>query len=177
MAIDNLKYPIGHYERPESLSDELLESFIEVIATFPAQLRNETESLSDQQLDTPYRENGWTIRQVVNHCADSHMNCLTRFKLALTEDRPTIKPYNEAQWAELADSKTIEIEPALKMLEGIHLRWVTLLKSLTDEEFNKSFLHPEHEKEMKLSEVIGLYAWHCKHHLAHITSLKSRKKW
>ncbi|MFZ1321767.1 MAG: bacillithiol transferase BstA [Ignavibacteria bacterium] len=173
----NLRYPIGEFQKPEVITDKILNDYISVIENFPAKIRVETEHLTDSQLDTQYRPEGWTIRQVVNHCADSHMNSLMRFKLALTEVEPAIRPYFEDRWAELADSKSISIEPALKMLEGIHLRWTVLLKSLTKQQLNKNFIHPEHGKNFRLDENIGIYAWHCDHHLAHITSLKKKMKW
>ena len=177
MTLEELKFPIGKFEQPKEITPELVRNYIIDISTFPERLRKEVENLSDAQLDTPYRPEGWTIRQVVHHCADSHMNSLTRFKLALTEDKPTIKPYFEDRWAELDDSKKMPVEPALKMLEGLHERWTYLLNSLTDDLLERTFVHPEHGKELRLKENIGLYAWHCNHHLAHITSLKSRMGW
>lgn len=176
-SAEALKFPIGTFKKPTEITAALLQDFISLIAEFPAQLRQETARLSDAQLDTAYRDGGWTLRQVVNHCADSHMNSLIRFKLALTEEKPTIKPYFEDRWAELPDSKNMPIEPALQMLEGIHIRWVVLLKSLTEEQLKRSFIHPEHGKEICLDENIALYAWHCQHHLAHITGLKKARGW
>ena len=175
--MNRLRFPIGQFQKPDNLTKNLIDKFIDDIETFPERLRKEVENLSDVQLDTPYRPDGWTIRQVVNHCADSHMNSLTRFKLALTENKPTIKPYYEDKWAELADSKNMPIEPALKMLKGIHQRWTILLRSLKEDDLKKRFIHPEHGKEFQLDENIGLYAWHCNHHLAHITTLKDGKSW
>ncbi len=177
LAMEQLKFPIGKFEKPSVLTPELLAQYISDIEIFPSRIKKETEGLSDEQLDTVYRPDGWTIRQVVNHCADSHMNSLVRFKLALTEDKPIIKPYFEDRWAELTDSKNMPIEPALKMLEGIHQRWVVLLKSLTEEQLKRTFIHPEHGKEISINENIGIYAWHCKHHLAHITTLKKQNNW
>lgn len=177
MTVQQLRFPIGEYQKPEFLTKEIIQSYISDIENFPARLRKEVIHLTDEQLDTPYRPEGWTIRQVVNHCSDSHMNSLTRFKLALTEDKPTIKPYYEERWAELADSKTMPIEPALSMLDGIHIRWTVLLKSLTESEMKRGFIHPEHGREFRLDENIGVYAWHCNHHLAHITTLKKSKNW
>lgn len=177
VKLEDLKFPIGRYQKPESLTKEVIDKFISDIEFFPQRLRKEVEKLSDEQLDSQYRPEGWTIRQVVNHCADSHMNSLTRFKLALTEDKPIIKPYYEDRWAEHADSKTIPVEAALLMLEGLHKRWVVLLRSLSSEELKKGFIHPEHGREFRLDENIGVYAWHCNHHLAHITTLKKRKGW
>lgn len=175
--LNQLKFPIGKFEKPPVLTDLLRESFITDIETFPARLRKEVASLNDSQLDTPYRPDGWTIRQVVHHCADSHMNSIIRFKLALTEDKPTIKPYFEDRWAELADTKNLSIEPSLLLLEGLHTRWTKLLRSLSLEDLKRSFIHPEHGREIVLEENLGIYAWHCNHHLAHVTSLKKRMGW
>ena len=177
MNIEQLKYPIGKFKMPDTVTSETIEKFILVIESFPARLKTEVENLTDEQLDTPYRPEGWTIRQVVNHCADSHMNALIRFKLALTEDKPTITPYFEERWAELADSKTMPIESSLIILDGLHQRWIFLLKSLTEDDLKKSYLHPQNGREYRLEENMGLYAWHCNHHLAHITELKKRRNW
>jgi hypothetical protein len=177
MNLEKLKYPIGKYKKPDTLTTEILYNYITDIESFPERLRVEVENLTDEHLDTQYRPNGWTIRQVVNHCADSHMNGLARLKLALTEDKPTIKPYMETLWAELPDSKTIPIEPALHILDGLHKRWAVLLKSLSQDDLKRIYIHPEHGREFQLEESIGLYAWHCSHHLAHITELKKRMNW
>ena len=177
MTIEELKFPIGRFEKPIKITLEILHNYIIDISTFPNRIKEEVKNLKDEQLDTPYRKNGWTIRQVINHCADSHMNALIRFKLTLTEEKPTIKPYFEERWAELTDSKNIPIQPALKMLEGIHERWSVLLNNFTKEQLERTFIHPEREKEIRLDENIGVYAWHCNHHLAHITSLKLRMGW
>ncbi len=171
--LENLKYPIGKYSKPDSITPEMLSDYISVIETFPQQISHEVVSLSNEQLNNTYRPGGWSIRQLVHHCADSHLNAFTRFKLALTEDQPTIKPYMEALWAELADSKTL-IEPSLKMIEGTHQRWSVLLKSLSHEDFQKSFIHPEHGRVFLLEESLALYAWHCRHHLEHIRKAKAR---
>jgi hypothetical protein len=175
--LEILRFPIGRFKKPDIISKELIELWIGDIESFPARLKQEVVDLNEEQLNTPYREMGWTTRQVVHHCADSHMNSLTRFKLALTEEKPTIKPYWEERWAELADSKTMPIAPSLQMLEGIHARWTVLLNSFAEQDYSKSFVHPEHGKEFRLDEIIGVYAWHCNHHLAHITELKKRKNW
>ena len=175
--LEQLKYPIGRFKKPEAFTQDFLNNAISIIEDFPEKLRKETENLTEIQLDTPYRENGWTIRQVVHHCADSHINSIIRFKLALTEDKPTIRPYFEDRFAELIDSKNSPIEASLQMLEGTHKRWVALLKSLSEEDLQKTFIHPEHNREFSLLMNIAIYAWHCEHHLAHITSLKSRMGW
>ena len=177
MSTEELKYPIGIYSKPQEITQELLSEYILAISTFPKTLKNEVHNLTDVQLDTPYRPGGWTIRQVVHHCADSHMNSILRFKLALTEDNPTIKPYFEDRWAELADSKSMPVDAALKMINGIHARWTVLLTSLSELELSRTFFHPESNKQYRLDETIGVYAWHCKHHLAHITAAKKTNKW
>ncbi|RZJ66891.1 MAG: putative metal-dependent hydrolase [Flavobacterium sp.] len=174
--MEKLRYPIGKFEKPTGITSDLIEKAIAEIENFPLKLRLETQDLSDDQLDTPYRPEGWTVRQVVHHCADSHMNAITRFKLALTEDKPTIKPYEEALWAELADSK-LPISPALQMLDGIHGRLSVLLKSLSETDLRRTFIHPEHGREIPIEQLIFTYAWHGNHHLAHITSLKKRMRW
>jgi len=177
MTLEELKYPIGKFEKPTTITKEILSKWIDAISSFPTKLKKEVDHLTDAQLDTQYRPGGWTIRQVVHHCADSHMNSLTRLKLALTEDQPTIKPYYEERWAELADSKNMPVAPALKMLEGIHERWTVLLNQLTEEQNQREFIHPEHGKTFRIDENIGVYAWHCNHHLAHITEAKKRNNW
>ncbi len=169
-----LRYPIGQFDKPPVITTNILENWIETIGSFPELLSLEVALLSDEQLDTPYREGGWTIRQVVHHCADSHMNAFVRFKLALTEDNPVIKPYDEASWAELSDSKSLPVAPSLIILKGLHYRWHTLLKSLDEESLKRKYTHPEHGQEFALDEAIGMYAWHCNHHLAHVKSVTRR---
>ncbi|UJH90583.1 putative metal-dependent hydrolase [Antarcticibacterium sp. 1MA-6-2] len=166
------QYPIGKFEKPEVINRQSIEEWIEVIKTFPQRITNEVENLSHQQLDTPYREGGWTARQVVHHCADSHMNALCRIKLALTEDHPVIKPYREDKWAELADTKELPVDVSLLLLKGLHWRWAHLLSSLDEKELQRKYIHPAVGKETSIAEAIGMYAWHCKHHLAHISSLR-----
>ena len=175
-SIDDLRYPVGKFSFRGPLSDEQIKDCISTIENFPPKLSREVIHLTDEQLDTQYRDGGWTIRQVVNHVSDSHMNSIIRFKLAVTEDKPTIKPYRENLWAELADG-IMPIEPALKLIDGLHGRWVLLLRSLTRNQLNLTFFHPESKREMTLEMTLALYAWHCNHHLAHITELKKRKKW
>lgn len=174
--LELLKYPIGRFVAPAELSADQFKEYITAIAEFPVRLRKEIAGLSDEQLDTPYRPGGWSVRQVVHHCADSHMNGLTRFKLALTEERPIIKPYREDLFAELADSQILP-EVSLDLLTGIHSRWITLLKSMTPDNFKRTYVHPEYGKDFSLREATSLYAWHCDHHLAHITNLKKIKRW
>lgn len=168
---EKLKYPIGKYTKPDNITPEMLQDYISIIESFPQRTKQEVESLSEEQLNFTYRPEGWTIRQLVHHCADSHLNAFTRFKLALTEYKPTIKPYMEALWAELADSG-LPVEPSLKIIEGLHLRWAVLLKSMSPEDFQKSFMHPEHNRVFLLEESLALYAWHCRHHLEHIRGAK-----
>jgi hypothetical protein len=177
MNIEKLKFQIGKFEKPTIITKDLLNKWISEISTFPERLLKEVLNLTGEQLDTPYRPEGWTIRQVVHHCADSHMNSFICLKLTLTEEQPTIKPYYEERWAELTDTKNMSIKSSLKMIEGIHERWVVLLNSLTDRQLGREFIHPEHGKTFRVDENIGAYAWHCKHHLAHITEAKKRYHW
>jgi hypothetical protein len=172
MADNQLKYPIGLFVNPPVITDEFISEWISVIASFPQHIESETKYLNDQQLDTPYRHEGWTIRQVVHHCADSHMNSFIRIKLALTEENPTIKPYLEDRWAELTDSNNLPVSSSLKIIEGVHERWGALLKSLTNDQWKRTFIHPEHGKVFSIDAMTGFYAWHCQHHLAHICQAK-----
>ena len=171
------KYPLGRFSAPEKISDVDVDEYIQVIKHFPSRLKNLVEHWTDEQLDTQYRKGGWRIRQLINHLADSHMNSYIRFKLALTEENPTIKPYDEAAWANLQDSFNIEIKPALQILKGLHKRWVYELKSLTNKEFESTFFHPEQNRKITLRESLAFYAWHCNHHFAHIENLKKEKGW
>lgn len=171
--IENLKFPIGKFQKPEFISLELIQNWIKTIAVFPEKLKQETISLTEKECEKRYRPNGWTIKQIVHHCADSHMNSLVRFKLALTEDTPTIKPYFENLWAELSDSKNIPIDSSLKLLEGLHERWSNLLEGLDQKDLEKEFIHPESNEKISLKTNIGIYAWHCEHHLAHIKLAKA----
>ena len=150
---------------------------IDVIARTPDDLRRAVQRLSAEQLDTPYRPGGWTVRQVAHHVPDSHLNAYARFKLALTEDMPTIKPYDEARWAELADSRETPIETSLTLLESLHDRWVRLLRAMKPAEYARQINHPEWASPMSLDVVLALYAWHGPHHVAHVTSLRSRMGW
>jgi uncharacterized damage-inducible protein DinB len=168
---DDLRYPIGRCNPAATTRAQQ----IETIRQLPARLREAVHGLSDAQLDTPYREGGWTVRQVVHHVADSHANAYIRFKLALTETNPTVKAYNEAAWAALPDSR-LPIEPSLSLTEGIHTRLTTLLESLSETDFEKTFQHPE-RGPMTLSANVALYAWHSLHHTAHITHLRQRMGW
>ncbi len=166
--LEKLKFPIGKFQKPDSITDDDLKIWIDIIQHFPIKIIHLTAKLSVEELNWVYRPEGWSIKQVVHHCADSHMNSFIRFKLALTEDVPTIKPYQEAKWAELADSKSDNILPSIQIIEGVHSRWALLLKSFGEKELKKQFIHPANNKTSCLDEIIGLYAWHCNHHLAHI---------
>src|SRR5579871_1413576 len=170
------RFPIGkfHYDGPPNAEQK--QAFLDEIAQTPAKLRAAVKGLSETQLDTPYRDGGWTVRQVVHHVPDSHLNSYVRFKLALTEDEPTIKPYEEARWAELADTKATPIEVSLTLLDSLHDRWMRLLRSLTAEEWKRTFRHPE-MGPMTLEKTLALYAWHGRHHVAHITELRKRSSW
>jgi hypothetical protein len=172
----DLRYPIGKFRWEGETTDDQRRSFIEEIAAAPPRLRHAVNGLSDQQVNTPYRPGGWTVRQVVHHLADSHMNAYVRFKLALTEDNPTIKPYEEARWAELTDGRIAPLETSLTLLDSLHHRWAILLRSLTPTEWLRTFQHPE-LGSVTLEKNLALYAWHGKHHVAHITSLRERNGW
>lgn len=172
----DLRYPIGRFNHNINVTKEMRSELIKTIENLPSLLRKEVEHLSKEQLDTRYREGGWTIRQVVHHLPDSHLNSYVRFKLTLTEDNPSVKTYEEHLWAELKDTYETPIEVSLNLLDSLHQRWVILLKSLSDEQFKRTFKHPEWNN-MPLDKTLALYAWHCNHHLAHITELKKRMKW
>jgi hypothetical protein len=171
--LEKLRYPIGRFAIPDVIDKSLLNDWIKTIADFPARLKSEVGDLTDNMLEKRYRPDGWTIRQVVHHCADSHMNSFVRFKLALTEEDPIIKLYEEKLWAELPDAKKIPIESSVILLEGLHERWVILLKSLTAEQLERGFIHPVTKRLISLKINIGLYAWHCNHHLMHIVNAKN----
>ncbi|MEW6210126.1 MAG: YfiT family bacillithiol transferase [Acidobacteriota bacterium] len=173
---DDLRYPIGPFKMKDRITESEREQYIEEIAATPARLSAAVEGLSAEQLDTPYRPGGWTVRQVVHHVPDSHINSYCRFKLALTEDEPTIKLYDEARWAELQDSQETPIEVSLALLENLHRRWVTLLRSLKGEDFNRAFRHPELGL-VRLDQNVSLYAWHGPHHTAQIVALRNRMGW
>lgn len=172
----DLRYPIGPFKLESAPTDEQVQRAIQEISEAPAKLRAAVEGLSPEQLETPYRLGGWTVRQVVHHVPDSHLNSYCRFKLALTEDEPTIKAYHEDRWAELDDSRTAPIEVSLAMLESLHKRWVLLMKSLAPADFARTFRHPEIGL-VSLAKNVCLYAWHGRHHVAHIASLRERMGW
>jgi len=170
------RYPIGKPDLKPELSDAERRDAIESIAATPAALRAAVAGLTEEQLDTPYREGGWTVRQVVHHVPDSHLNAYTRFKLALTEDEPTIKPYAEDRWAELEDSRTTPIEVSLTLLETLHRRWDELLRSLGPDDFECALQHPDMGR-LTLDQMLCLYSWHGRHHVAHVTELRAREGW
>lgn len=175
-ASPNLSYPVGKFKYEAPLSYAQREHLIGEMAEAPARLRAAVKGMSEAQLDTPYREGGWTARQVVHHLADSHMNAYIRVRLALTEEQPLIKPYDQALWAELIDARTAPIEPSLEIFDALHQRFVILLKSLEAADFERTLNHPEHGL-MTLDRNLAMYAWHARHHVAHITSLGERMGW
>ena len=172
----DLRFPVGKFHFDGPLTEPQKQASLDEIARTPAKLRAAVKGLSEAQLDAPYRPGGWTVRQVVHHLPDSHMNSYVRFKLALTESEPTIKPYAEDRWAELADSKSTPVEVSLTLLESLHDRWAHLLRSLSPEDWKRTFRHPE-MGAMTLEKTLALYAWHGRHHVAHITSLRERSGW
>lgn len=173
---EDLRYPIGKFKVPDVVETESIEEWIETIEKFPTRLKMELENLGKEELEWKHRPEGWTIRQLVHHCADSHMNSFLRFKLALTEDKPVIKPYFEDQWAKLPDAATSPVRSSIRILEGLHKRWVLLLRSMSASEFQKEYVHPEYGRSYQLGHLTALYAWHCDHHLAHIKQAKKRKE-
>jgi len=170
------RYPIGKFQMPADVSSAKRTEAIREIAGAPQKIRGAVQGLNDAQLNTPYRDGGWTVRQVVHHVADSHMNAYVRWRLALTETEPTIKPYEESAWANLEDAAHAPVEVSLKLLEPLHERWVALLHSVKDHEFARTFRHPEHGVRT-LDWMLFLYAWHGNHHTAHITELRKQKGW
>jgi len=175
--MDDLRYPIGEFEHEGDITAEQLQLWMADIASTPSRLRDAVAGLTDEQLDTPYRPGGWTVRQVVHHVADSHINSYMRFKLALTEEEPTIRPYYEERWAELSDGRTAPVELSLTLLDALHSRWMLLLGSLHQEQLTRAFVHPASEAVIRLDRNVGIYAWHGNHHIAHITRLRDRMGW
>jgi uncharacterized damage-inducible protein DinB len=173
--LNELRYPIGRFSPPAGSLPDLRAAHIQTVRLLPERLRAAVSGLSNAQLDTPYREGGWTVRQVVHHLADSHANAFIRCKLALTEEWPTIKPYDEAAWANLADSR-LPIDGSLALIGALHERWVALLESLTEEDFQKGYIHPERGRQT-LAEALAMYDWHSRHHTAHIVNLRVRQGW
>jgi uncharacterized damage-inducible protein DinB len=173
--LEDLRFPIGRFSPTASGMAGIRDAHIQTLRMLPERLREAVSGLSDSQLDTPYREGGWTVRQVVHHLPDSHANSYIRFKLALTEDWPTIKPYDEAAWAKLADS-SLPVDVSLSLLADLHSRWVALLESMSEDDFRKGYNHPEQGRQT-LANVLAIYDWHSRHHTAHITSLRTRQGW
>lgn len=172
----DLSYPIGREEEKPELTEAERREAIEVIAETPARFRAAVERLTPEQLDTPYRPGGWTVRQLIHHLPDSHVNAYIRFKLALTEDEPTIKPYDQALWADLPDSRTTPVEVSLTLLDSVHQRWVEVLRAMKPEDFRRALNHPERGR-LTLDAMLNSYAWHSRHHVAHVTSLRERLGW
>jgi uncharacterized damage-inducible protein DinB len=172
----DLRYPIGRYEATP-FSTQQKEEWLNDIKFLPQLLENAVINLDEAQLQTPYREEGWTVQQLVHHVADSHMNAYCRFKLGLTEENPTIRPYDQAAWANLSDTAKIPINISLTLLYALHTRWYSLVSDLELKDWERTVLHPEYQKEMTLWYLLGMYAWHGKHHVAHITGLRERNKW
>jgi uncharacterized damage-inducible protein DinB len=174
-AENDLRFPLGKFVVPNEFTPEMREQFIETIKNLPQNITRAIENLSDEQLDTPYRPAGWTVRQTVHHIADSHLNSFCRFKLALTEENPTIRPYWEDRWAELPDSR-MPTEVSMKIIEGVHARWTNLLEAMSGADFQRKLLHPE-SGEWTLEKMLALYEWHSRHHTAHIVNLRARNGW
>jgi uncharacterized damage-inducible protein DinB len=172
----DLRFPTGKFQRPAMLDAAARARAIETIAATPARLRDAVRGLSDDKIDTEYRPGGWTVRQVVHHLPDSHVNAYIRFKLALTENEPTIKPYDEARWAEMVDSKVVPVETSLTMLDVVHARWVAILHAMSASDFERMLVHPESGRQ-SLDQMLALYAWHGPHHVAHVTKLRERMGW
>lgn len=173
---DTLRYPIGKFSPKEEYTKSELDQFISRIESLPARLEKEVSNLSALQLDTPYRDGGWTVRQVVHHISDSHMNAYIRVKWSLTEETPLIKAYDEKGWAETPETKA-DPNLSIALLKALHAKWVVLLKQLSPADLQKEYIHPETKKQVRLNNLMGMYAWHGDHHLTHITSLKGRKGW
>jgi uncharacterized damage-inducible protein DinB len=170
------RFPIGKYE-PQPYSEELKKKLLLDLQFLPEGIERAIQNLDEAQLNTPYRLDGWTVKQLVHHVADSHMNAYIRFKLGLTEDNPVIKPYEEKEWANLADNVLVPINVSITLLHALHIRWVATIKDLTDEQWNRNVFHPASKREMTLWFLLGLYAWHSNHHIAHITALRENRNW
>jgi len=177
IRLEQLQYPIGKFQKPASISAEDITNWIQVLEELPARIETMVKSLSSEQLDTPYRPEGWTVRQLIHHIADSHHNSYIRFKWGLTEERPIIKPYDEKAWSALFDARTAPIQMSLDHLKAVHAKLVYLLKGLTDADLDRVFIHPDGNTVSSLKENIGRYAWHSNHHVAHIQNLIKRREW
>jgi hypothetical protein len=176
MMVEDPRYPVGKFKKKDALARDERDAALAVLEAAPAKLRQAVQDLSDAQLDTPYRDGGWTVRQVVHHVPDSHLNAYMRIRLALTEQEPTVRPYEEALWAELPDAKSGPVEPSLALLEAVHQRLIRLLRSVDEKDFSRRFIHPEGWNGT-VDTLVGMYAWHCRHHTAHVTELRDRMGW
>lgn len=176
MIHDDHRYPIGKYD-PQPFSDTQCQQWLNDIRNLPDALENALNNLDEQQLHTPYREGGWSVHQLVHHVADSHMNAYIRFKLGYTEDNPTIRPYDEKLWATLPDVQHLPVNISITLLFALHKRWYEFLKDFRENDWNKTVYHPGQSKQLTLWQLMGLYAWHSRHHTAHITALRERKGW
>jgi len=174
--MEDLRYPIGKYE-PQPFSDKQLKDWLIDISFLPKHLENAILNLDESQLNTPYRPEGWTVKQLVHHVADSHMNAYIRFKLGITEANPAIKPYDEAAWALLNDTTNLPVNISLTLLHALHTRWIEVLKGITADDWNRTVYHPEQKKEITLWHLLGMYSWHGRHHTAHVTALRERMNW
>jgi hypothetical protein len=175
--LEKLKYPIGIFQKPENITDDLINNWKKIIQNFPIELEKTVEKLDLEKLNWIYRPNGWSIKQVIHHCADSHINAFVRFKLALTEENPIIKPYEEAKWANLPDGNADDISSSISILKGVHHRWNLILNYMSKTDFERNYFHPATQKNFTLADALGLYVWHCNHHLAHINqALKFENK-
>lgn len=172
---EDLRFPIGKFDASGEVTPETRRKFIRTISELPEKIAEAVKDLDDERLDTEYRPEGWTVRQTIHHVADSHLNAFCRFKLALTEEKPTIRPYYEDRWAKLKDSE-MPIDASLNIIEGVHKRWAALLEAMSDADFKKELIHPD-SGELTLEKMLGLYDWHSKHHTAHITKLRERNNW
>lgn len=170
------RYPIGKYE-PQPFSEKQKQDWLNDIKLLPIAIETAILNLDEAQLETPYREGGWTVKQLVHHVADSHINAYCRFKLGLTEDNPTIRPYEEALWAELKDTQNVPVNISTTLLHAVHIRWYEILVNMTNDEYNRTIFHPEHKKQFTLWHLLGMYSWHSRHHTAHITSLRGNRGW
>jgi uncharacterized damage-inducible protein DinB len=175
--LDQLRFPIGRYMKPENITKAIFDESLAVLGGFPGKLAEAVKGLSNEQLETTYRDGGWTLKQVVHHLADSHLNSYIRCRLALTEVNPTIKPYDESVWAALWDARNADISLSITLLMALHARWILLLGRCTESDLLKTFYHPEQDRQFSVREIVYLYAWHCRHHLAHITGCRQRNGW
>ncbi|MDQ3017852.1 MAG: putative metal-dependent hydrolase [Bacteroidota bacterium] len=175
--LEALQYPVGKHTWPQNVTDQEVQHAIKSIAAFPDKIQHATERLDKEQLDTPYRPGGWTVRQVVHHVADSHLNAYMRFKLALTEEDPVIKPYDQTRWAQLSDSTLLPPAISYPIIRGIHTRWGIIMENIQPEVWDRVFIHPEHNWRISLRQAAMLYEWHGNHHLAHVTKLAEKMGW